>query len=421
MKNKRKQMKKIIKLSVAAALAATAMNAAVVDNVKLDGKARLFYETNNANGTDMLDAENAGTKGQVLLTVGASADVGPIKVNLRNSTLTTMGLEHTVVKAPQTSTADTQNYTDIANVVATIGGTTVVVGKQELNTPMCFTEGWNIHRNTFDANVLVNKGLVPNTTLVFADVKSTNASGAGLTYNGAFTTALNAEMMAAHTTIASLPVNAYYYELSGTTASWFDTKATIGGIKFGAIYAQLDQAATTGSAAVAAVTASPEVVNQTTGVVTPAVEAAAAIPAVAATNNGTASAWALSAATKVAGLNVFAAYSSVSDDGGSFASVATSKKTKLPTQAVYVDGQDVAAAGADTFKIKLSGMSVGPVKLAVQHVVCDNGTANDDVETDIIATTKIAGIALKALLIQNEEGGSANKHEKFRVYANYSF
>jgi hypothetical protein len=288
-----------------------------------------------------------------------------------------MGLEHTVVKDPQTDTADTHNYTEIANVVATIGGNTVVVGKQELNTPMCFTEGWNIHRNTFDANVLVNKSLISGTTLVFADVKSTNASGAGLTYNGAFTTALNAEMMALHTTVANTPVNAYYYEVGGETVSWYDTK--IAGIS--AIYAQKDPA-----------------------------------------SGATGSAFAVSGSTKVAGLNLFAAYSSVSDDGQNFTNYATDKKTKLPTQAVYVDGQNVANSGADTWKIKLSGMKIAGINLAIQHISCDDSDLTTKAtETDIIATTKVAGVALKALLMQNEEAGSANKHEKFRVYANYSF
>jgi hypothetical protein len=378
-------MKKIIKLSLAAALAATAMNAAVVDNVKMSGNAKLFYETNNAGNTDMFDAENAGTVGNVLLTIGASANVGPVKVNVRTNTLTTMGLENVLVKGTQQKVAgaanvDTQTFTDIANVSTTIGGTTIIAGKQELSaavSPMCFSEKWNVTTNTFDANVLVNKGLVPNTTLIFADVKSTNAGGRGfdLNYDGKFTTDLNAELMAASTTIAGVPVSASYYDVQGTTVSWYNAK--VAGLNL--IYAEKDPA----------------------------------------NGDATGSAYAVSTSTKIAGLNVFAAYSSVSDDGQNFTNVATAKKTALPTQAVYVDGQDVAAAGADTFKIKLSGMKVAGVKLAIQHVICDNGTANDDVETDIIASTKIGGVALKALLMQNDEAGS--QHEKFRVVANYSF
>lgn len=377
-------MTKMIKLSLAAAVAATGMSAAVVDNVKVDGKARLFYETNNKTaGVDLFDP-TSGTNVNLLLTIGASADIGPVKVNLRSNALTTAGLENTIVVSSQQLTGgatnvDTQTFTDIANIQTTIGGTTVIVGKQELNTPMIFTEDWNITRNTFDANVLVNKGLVPNTTLVFADVQTTNTENYNhhLAVDGAFATTLNAEIVGAHTTIAGLPVNAYYYDVGAfnETVAWFDTK-------------------------IAGVTVQHAIKDNTSTGAT-----------------GTASA--VAGSTKVAGLNVFAAYSTVSEDGQEFTNYATDKKTKLPTQAVYVDGADVAQAGADTWKIKLSGMSVGPVKLAVQHVVCDtNGV--EDTETDIIATTKIGGVALKALFIQNEEA-NANKHERIRVYANYSF
>jgi hypothetical protein len=386
MKNKRKKMKKIIKLSVAAALAATAMNAAVVDNVKLDGKARLFYETNDATGT--MFSEDQGTKGQLRLTASASADVGPLKVNLRSNVLTTAGLEQAVVTGPQTATAETINYTDIANVSATVGGTTLVVGTQELNTPMCFTEGWNIHRNTFDANVVINKGLIPNTTLIYADVKSTNADGAGLNADGEQTSLLkgnagsSASMIAASTTIAGQPLNVYFYDVdvNGVTAAtvlWADTK--VAGL-INIIAAQRDdQAGQEGNA------------------------------------------FAISGSTKVAGLNVFAAYSNVSDDGQNFMNVATAKKTKLPTQAVYVDGTIVAQSDAETVKIKVSGVEVAGVKLALQHVASENDAANTkNNETDLIATTKVAGIAVKALLM-NIQKDSTPTQTNFRVYANYSF
>ena len=100
--------------------------------------------------------------------------------------------------------------------------------------------------------------------------------------------------------------------------------------------------------------------------------------------------------------------------------VATTKKTKLPTQAVYVDGTVVAQANTDAFKIKLSGMSVGPVKLAAQYVSADQGTANDN-ETDIIAKTKIGNVDFKALLMFVDKETTSDDCTKFRVYANYSF
>jgi hypothetical protein len=397
-------MKKIIKLSVAAALAATAMNASVVENVKLAGNAKLFYETNDAKGK-MFDEEE-GTKGQVIINVKASASVGPITANYRHATLTTMGLENTVVAAPQvgtTNTADTINYVDIANLSATIGGTTLISGKQELNTPLCFTEKWNVTSNTFDANVLVNKSLIPNTTLIFADVQTSNAngktitdngagdtkSGAGLNPTGSFERVINANMVAASTNIAGASLNAYYYDINlpnlvkTLSATWVDASYTVAGVKVDALYSELDMQ-------------NPAVFDDVNTY-----------------------AQAVSVGTKVAGVSLFGAYSNVSDGAVSFQNVGTQKKTKLPTQAVYVDGTIVAQPGAETVKVKAAAPAIAGVKLALQYV---NSTAKSQhsEETDLIIKTKIAGIDLKAL-VMNIQKANKKSQSNFRVYANYSF
>jgi hypothetical protein len=381
-------MKKIIKLSLAAALAATAMNAAVVDNVKMSGNAKLFYETNDntAGASEGLFNQNT-SKGQVLLTVAASANVGPVKANVRHQTLTTAGLENSVVHTVQsTGVTDTQNYTDIANLSTTIGGTTLISGKQELNTPLCFTEKWNVTSNTFDANVLVNTTLIPNTTLIYADVKTTNGDQAGkgsLNANGKFDTLIDANMVAASTTIAGVATNVYYYDLSeangdarhlDASATWIDASTKVAGVNLKAIYTEIEVDATTN------------------------------------TND----AHALSASTKVAGLNVFAAYSKVNEGTANFKNQATQKKTALPTQAVYVDGTKVAMSTSEAIKVKVSGIEVAGVKLALQHVHAElNGNYE---ETDLIATTKVAGVNIKTLLMNFDNDATA-----FRVYANYSF
>jgi hypothetical protein len=388
-------MKKIIKLSLAAALAATAMNAAVVDNVKMSGNAKLFYETNDKADNNLFD--QSASKGNVLLTVAASANVGPVKANVRHQTLTSAGLEYVVVDGVQSAGTSNTNYTDIANLSTTIGGTTIIAGKQELATPMCFTEKWNVTPNTFDANVVVNKGLIPNTTIIFADVKTTNAKGTDVlsTYAGEtskFDRVVDATLVAASTTIAGLPVNAYFYDVNnvalGTTAAalsttWLDTSFKVAGANVKAIYATQD-------------------LND-------------------GSDEGTAAA--ISVATKVAGLNVFAAYSTVNEDAASFCNVATQKKTALPTQAVYVDGTVVAQADADAYKIKVSGMNIAGVKLAVQYVSASVGNV-DSTETDLIATTKVGPVAVKALLMdidKNQDQANAMDQTNLRIVANYSF
>jgi hypothetical protein len=390
-------MKKIIKLSVAAALAATAMNAAVVDNVKMSGNAKLFYETNDylaaaggANDEGRM-FHNSNSKGQVIVNVKASASVGPVTANVRHATLTTMGLENAIVDNVQsTGSTDTQNYTDIANLTVNIGTTTLISGKQELNTPLCFTEKWNVTNNTFDSNVLVNTGLIKGVTLIYADVKSTNANQAAgkgsLNYDGKFDTDISANMVAASTKIAGIAgVNAYYYDLANAnggglggldaSATWIDANAAIAGVKLKAIYSEIEVDAT----------------------------------------DDTNTAHALSVSTKVAGLNLFTAYSKVDNGTANFKNQATQKKTKLPTQAVYVDGTKVAMPTSEAVKFKISGLKVANVNLALQHVNAElNGDTHE--ETDLIATTKVGGVALKALLMNFDNSSTA-----FRVYANYSF
>jgi len=401
-------MKKIIKLSVAAALAATAMNAAVVDNVKMSGKAKLWYETNDSAGNSYFDQANS--TGQVMIDVAASADIGPVKINLENTTATTLGLEQAVVSASRVGgSTDTQNYTGIANISTTIGGTTLVAGKQALNTPFCFTEAWNAHKNTFNAGVLVNNSLIPNTTIVLADVKTTNAlditaasTAAGeevgakgqLTYDGEFNTDLNAKYVGLTTKIAGATVNASFTDVDGNnhasvkaTGTWIDAAAKVANANVKVTYAELD-------------------------------------PATGDTSN----AHAIAVSTKVAGLNVMAAYSKVSDDnnGLAFGNIATTfKKTKLPTAGVYTDGQYVAQMDSKAMKIKVSGIKLGSVALAAQYVDCDNDTtaAKNTSELDVFATTKIAGIATKVIYMHRDmpAGTTGGDQDKIRVIASYSF
>jgi hypothetical protein len=435
-------MKKIIKLSLAATLATTAMNAAAVDNVKLSGNAKLFYETHddkNAmfSASDTPDTKGS-SKGQVLISVKGSASIGPVTANVRHSTLTTLGLEHTIVSAPQVGTnetAGTINYVDIANLTYKINDTTIISGRQELNTPLCFTEKWNVTSNTFNANVLVNTGLIPGMTFIVADVKTTNAkgngilateevdpinpraprrivpvNGAALNSKGNFDRVIDTSLFAMSTKISSVDLNYYYYDINlndyelSASAAWFDTTYNVSkDTKVKALYTEID---------------------------------------VDTNNYDTIHAYAFSASAKVAGVTIFGAYSRVSDtptnNDINFCNVATNKKSKLPTQAVYVDGTLVAKQDAESFKIKFSGLEVANTKFALQYVTTASqptqldGSVKDKQthdEVDFIVSTKIGAIGIKTLLMRvnkSNEDHVTHKFEqspdtKFRVITNYSF
>ena len=207
-------------------------------------------------------------------------------------------------------------------------------------------------------------------------------------------TDLNAKYVGLTTKIAGATVNASFTDVDGNnhasvkaTGTWIDAAAKVANANVKVTYAELD-------------------------------------PATGDTSN----AHAIAVSTKVAGLNVMAAYSKVSDDnnGLAFGNIATTfKKTKLPTAGVYTDGQYVAQMDSKAMKIKVSGIKLGSVALAAQYVDCDNDTtaAKNTSELDVFATTKIAGIATKVIYMHRDmpAGTTGGDQDKIRVIASYSF
>jgi imipenem/basic amino acid-specific outer membrane pore len=199
---------KIAKMSLAAAMLLGA-NAFAIENVKVSGDAKLFYDTasfekkagSDITGTptakvegDLFDRQ--ASNGQVALDLGFTADL--IKGVSAGATLAvtdTLGLEQNLVGgtwagpiawagAPAGGVTGlpgnvaTQWWFSEAWVAATLGKTTAKVGRQFLDTPLAFTETWNIAANSFTSAVLLNQD-VPDTTFVVAYVGQSNGAAAG--------------------------------------------------------------------------------------------------------------------------------------------------------------------------------------------------------------------------------------------------
>ena len=188
-------MKKII-LSAAVAAMAFSTSAMAADkgiDIVTTGQAAVYYQTE--------DSSEFGEKDSLMSSDSSSANVGlqlNLNADLKNnftfgSQLTylgTAGLERTVVDGVRqgvtSGLGDTDTRNDIALtkifVAKKIANTTVKLGRQELPkslSPLAFSEGWNVFKNTFDAIVAVNTD-IPNTTLVGAYVSSvTNAATEG--------------------------------------------------------------------------------------------------------------------------------------------------------------------------------------------------------------------------------------------------
>jgi hypothetical protein len=305
-----------------------------------------------------------------------------------------------------TGSTDTQGQVSQASLTAKAGKTTVVVGRQELNTPLAFTEKWNVVKNTFDAAVVQNND-IENTTLVGAWVGNHNGvsnlgvagtSGNLVTSLGQTATLKSFDSLggngayavgAISKAVPDTTLQAWYYNVVDVAkATWLqaDTKVA-GNVTLGAQYATMN----------------PD-----------------------AAGVGTSSIWAVKAGTEVAGVNVYGAYSSADKDGAlGFANVSTGDKTMIYTglDSIYMDGV-VTRPGNDTFKVGASKELSG-VKLATSYTDCSSDTAANEIKGwDVSASTKVGGATVQAIYtsFDTETATYAGKdRDTLRLVGSYKF
>jgi len=188
---------KMTKLSLVAALAMSAAFAGgdiapVVEPVveacnadtTINGKAQAYYFTNNAglsylgNNRSMFEADSSDLGFAVTLDVshkiydGITANIGAVGyVNTMNG--------HSDIGGFESSSADFTFFKDrkdagafinVANITATFGDTTVVLGRQLLNTPMLSGFDWLLAPGSFEAYTLVNTS-IENVTFIASYVE----------------------------------------------------------------------------------------------------------------------------------------------------------------------------------------------------------------------------------------------------------
>ncbi len=184
------------KLSLSLIAAAMLTSAAVADiSIKnVGGEAKLFYGTTDAGDNDFFDKK--GAYGNVGINLNGASSIGACNtcttLNWGITGVSTMGLESTLVHntwIDQSVTAGSSKdfagglnindgvWIDTLNLafhpLDGISNTTLVLGRQALDTPFVFTEKWSIAQNTYDAAVAVNNDIV-DTTLVGAWVGRSN-------------------------------------------------------------------------------------------------------------------------------------------------------------------------------------------------------------------------------------------------------
>jgi len=408
-------MKKIIvSLAAVAALTTGAMAADKGIDIVTTGQAVVYYQTSdtdNAANSSLFNQDQSSANVGVQLNLNAD-----LKNNFTfGSQLTylgTAGLENNLVaNTRQIGAVDANgNFTtgsglDIANkttdqimltkifVAKKIANTTVKIGRQELPkslSPLAYTEGWNVFKNTFDAILAVNTDL-PNTTLVGAyvgnttghDLSSTTTIGNGLANGGAYM------LTAQNTSLPMTTVTASYYRLTHMAdALWAniavaDKSLPMGlkvGIQLGSIDADAADAKTT-------------------------------------------DAFGIKASIKpMPALTVCAAYTDVNDGAVPITNVGTAKKSPLYTQ--MVANQSDIAIDASTYMLK-AAYSLGDMGTVIAQYADtdDNAAADQDyAELDLIYTATFGGVKyLAAYVMQNEKAANTNDTDIVRVWARYNF
>lgn len=387
---------KFTKLSLATIVAmGFASSAFAVENVKVDGQIKLWYQTSDVkqssgnsaalDGVARTDTDGLfkkdGAVGDLVAKLRATGDLTK-KVGFGTTlyAATTMGLENNVVNNETISNASNSagntglNGTDKnpvwlgeAYFVYKAGKTIAKIGRQELDTPLAYSETWNAAPNTFEAAVLVNQD-VPDTTLIAAYVSRGNGYDNNFHVNGDTGNGVNTKTVTSNGTfynyhensgvnaadvggayalgmvnksIPNLTIHPVYYNVLDTaTAFWGDVTYNVPKIvKIEALYSFVD----------------PE--GQTQKL----------LDGIAAASNKTTSAYAGQLSGEFAGVKLAGAYSSVSKGFLPVANTATGfKKTKIYTASILSDG--TVAGRPDTTGYKLSvGYTVVGIDLAASY------------------------------------------------------
>jgi len=424
--------KTIVSLAAAAALTTGAFAADKGIDIVTTGQAVIYYQTADKDVKDdkgFFDSENS--KANVGIQLNLNADLkNNFTFGSQLTYLGTAGLENNLVdnvmqtntSADQTINHDTTNDIMLTKIFVAkkVANTTVKIGRQELPkslSPLAFSEGWNVFKNTFDAVLAVNTDL-PNTTLVGAFVSKSNASNGDLAkFNDLTTTDMNvgkgAYMLTAQTTaIPMTTLTASYYHLSNVghsslvgsndgnatiaaDAIWIDAKITDKslpmGLNIGLQYGNVNPDSN----------------------------------ATLETKDTTAYGIKIGAKPMPA-LTVCAAYTDVDEGTVAVKNTGTGVKTPLYTQMIL--NQNYIARDASTYMLKASYSLADMGTVTAQYAATDDsntgGAAKDDNdynELDLVYTAKFGGVNYLAAYVMTDADKKDTDADYIRVWARYNF
>jgi len=443
-------MTKKIGLSLVAATLLTSSAVMAFEDTKVTGGVKLWYQSMNddAKADDGFFNRSVATgneSGDLVANIGITSKASEhVGLGMKLYAATTLGLENNVVSTEALNVGATNESNGVLNgdsnlpmwlgeayMTYTAGGTTAKIGRQELDTPLAYTEKWNAAPNTFEALALINIGLIPDTTAVLAFVSRGNGSDSTNLLGGASTKTVNASFSGywgngllgsdisandgggayalglLNKTSDMVPVNFWYYNVVDTAnALWLDAKINMDSIGIDLIGAQVTP----------------------TGITDDFLAGLG--------DSGATTAMAAKVSAKFGDISAYGAFSTVSEGNLPVANTATNfKKTKLPTASIFSDG--MYAAQPDTTSFKLGGsVKLGETSsLAVSYgsyAVGQNtgyasvwGAAGNDTTTseiDVVYKVKLSEVNLAAMYInQSKYNAAEDTRQIIRIIAGVDF
>lgn len=428
---------KLVKMSLATAVLLGA-SAFAIDNVKVNGDAKVLYSTNDkdvANAGNLFDQENSIA--DTGLRLGVTGDLlKGVSFGVTGYAVSTLGLENNLVANVWTGahgTTTNANGTQVDDqawigelwIAGSMGKTTVKVGRMEIDSPLVFSEKWSVVPNTFEGAVAINTDL-PDTTLVGAWIGKGNGAnalgynsrglggvdnnssgigldggvvGAGANFNtfvgnGAYAVA------AINNSFKPLVAQAWYYNVSSVAdAFWLQGDidcSLVKGVKIGAQYGKMDPKGL-----------------------------------LAAVNDSEAYAFKLGY-EGIENLKLSAAYSDVDNDGTlKMSNVATNNlgraQSKLYTEAAW--GQNfgyVSAPGAESWNAKASYDMKDIAKFCASYTNVDNNKPASNLNLDEVALSASKSFGPLDTRIQYvstdaDDVNSAKRFDTLNVFVTLNF
>ncbi|TKI69962.1 hypothetical protein FCU45_04945 [Sulfurimonas crateris] len=394
-----------------------------VENVKVSGGAKYWYQTTVKDTTSNDFFQQESSVGVAAVELGVSADLYEgLKGKASVIGVDSLGLEQSFVKDISSAGAGresgdnyyrTQIWISEANLDYKIANTSVIVGRQALNTPLLFTERWNATYNTFDAAVLINSDL-PYTTLVAGYVYQHNGGasagnatatnfpsttmhngsyyGFGSSYDG--TTVTDAKRGAyafgamIKPPVENLAVNLWYYNINSTfTAYWADAEYKNSGLFVGIQNAGINLAAS--------------------GIDDAMITAAK-----------------IGYSVDKFSADISCSTTATGEDGtATIANAATGDKSKVYTQSVFQDGAFVGTRDTDAIRAAASYQFDG-LKLTASLQNAEQ-TSKEGMEFDLIASAKLGKyVSLTGIYVHqdvDEKTAADFKNDAIRLIAAVKF